>query len=132
MQVLMARKRGHERGGDERRTGRVGCSRGLAAIYASAATGNSEWVAWGADPNNMIPQGTSSYHNWEDRARIFEVPADERATLKVQLTEIKEALEWQIAQLEILGDEQPLSAAQADLVEPCKANDPNSGPEHTG
>jgi ParB/RepB/Spo0J family partition protein len=73
------------------------------------------------------------FHNWVDRARILEVPPDERATLKVQLTEIKEALEKQIAQLELMGDEQQSPpAAQADPVEPDKANDPNSGPEHAG
>lgn len=42
------------------------------------------------------------FYNWVGRTQVADVPADERATLKVQLTEIKEALEQQIAQLEQL------------------------------
>ena len=42
------------------------------------------------------------FYNWVGRARLTDVPADECTTLKVQLTQIKEALEKQIEQLEQL------------------------------
>ncbi len=42
------------------------------------------------------------FHNWVGRTRITDIPPDERATVRAQLTEIKEALERQLAELEQL------------------------------
>lgn len=42
------------------------------------------------------------FHNWVDRTRIADIPEDERATVRAQLTEIKEVLEKQLAELEQL------------------------------
>jgi hypothetical protein len=44
------------------------------------------------------------FHNWVDRTSIADVPPDERATVHRQITEIKEALEKQLAQLEQLDE----------------------------
>jgi ParB/RepB/Spo0J family partition protein len=44
----------------------------------------------------------TQFYNWVGRTHVSEVPSDERATLKVQLTEIRDALDKQIAELEQL------------------------------
>jgi ParB-like chromosome segregation protein Spo0J len=44
------------------------------------------------------------FYNWVGRTHIADVPPDERATVRAQLTEIKEALEKQLAELEQLQD----------------------------
>ncbi len=47
------------------------------------------------------------FHNWVGRTHVADIPEDERATVRAQLTEIKEALEKQLAELEQLqGDAQ--------------------------
>lgn len=57
------------------------------------------------------------FHNWVDRTRIADIPPDERATVQAQLTEIKEALEKQLAELEELRAstevEKPEESAEA-------------------
>lgn len=40
------------------------------------------------------------FHNWVGRAQIKDIPPDERATVRAQLTEIKEALEKQLKELD--------------------------------
>ncbi len=45
------------------------------------------------------------FYSWVGRTQVTDVPPDERATLQVQLTAIKEALEKQIAQLVHLQSE---------------------------
>ncbi len=45
------------------------------------------------------------FYSWVGRTQVTDVPPDERATLQVQLTAIKEALEKQIAQLAHLQSE---------------------------
>lgn len=85
----------------------------------SAHTGSGE----ASPPNGGRPGNTGrrssirfrwrpvqQFYNWVGRTQVADVPADERATLKVQLTEIKEALEQQIAQLEQLQDDGGSSA----------------------
>ena len=42
------------------------------------------------------------FHNWVGRTRVADIPEDERATVRAQLTEIKEVLEKQLAELEQL------------------------------
>lgn len=42
------------------------------------------------------------FHNWVGRTHVSDIPLDERATVRRQLTEIKEALERQLAELEQL------------------------------
>mgnify|MGYP000330098941 CR=1 FL=1 len=51
------------------------------------------------------------FHNWVGRTRIADIPADERATVQAQLTEIKEALEKQLAELEQLQEDAPADTA---------------------
>lgn len=46
------------------------------------------------------------FYSWVGRTQVTDVPPDERATLQVQLTAIKEALEKQIAQLAHLQSEE--------------------------
>ncbi len=60
------------------------------------------------------------FHNWVDRTRIADVPPDERATVRRQLTEIKEALEKQLAELEEL---QELQELQGDVRAEASAED---------
>lgn len=45
------------------------------------------------------------FHTWVGRTNVEDIPVDERASVRAQLTEIKEALEKQITQLERIGDE---------------------------
>ena len=52
------------------------------------------------------------FHNWVGRTQINDVPPDERATVRRQLTEIKDALEKQLAQLDQLEKGQPATQAQ--------------------
>ncbi len=40
------------------------------------------------------------FHNWVGRTHIRDIPPDERATVRVQLTEIKDALEKQLRELD--------------------------------
>jgi ParB/RepB/Spo0J family partition protein len=47
------------------------------------------------------------FHNWVDRTRVTDIPPDERATVQAQLTEIKEALEKQLAELRQLQGNEP-------------------------
>lgn len=47
------------------------------------------------------------FYNWVGRTRIADVPADERAQVRAQLTEIKDALEKQLAELEELQENSP-------------------------
>jgi len=47
------------------------------------------------------------FHNWVDRTRVTDIPPDERATVQAQLTEIKEALEKQLAELRQLQGAAP-------------------------
>lgn len=47
------------------------------------------------------------FHTWVGRTNVEDIPADERATVCAQLTEIKEALEKQITQLAQMGEEPP-------------------------
>jgi ParB/RepB/Spo0J family partition protein len=65
------------------------------------------------------------FYNWVGRTHVADVPSDERATLKAQLTEIKEALEKQITELEQLegGSEAGRNTAEqtthADVDQPA-------------
>ena len=47
------------------------------------------------------------FHNWVGRTRVTDIPPDERATVQAQLTEIKEALEKQLAELQQLQGNAP-------------------------
>jgi ParB/RepB/Spo0J family partition protein len=42
------------------------------------------------------------FHNWVGRTHVTDIPEDERATVRAQLTEIKEALEKQLTELDRL------------------------------
>lgn len=50
------------------------------------------------------------FHNWVGRTRVADIPPDERATVQAQLTEIKEALEKQLAELQQLQGDVPENA----------------------
>jgi hypothetical protein len=45
------------------------------------------------------------FYNWVGRTQVADIPFDERATVHAQLTEIKDALEKQLAELEQLPSE---------------------------
>lgn len=59
------------------------------------------------------------FHNWVGRTRVTDIPPDERATVQAQLTEIKEALEKQLAELQQL---------QGDVPENAPENAPGDAP----
>lgn len=61
------------------------------------------------------------FHNWVDRTRIADVPPDERATVRRQITEIKEALEKQLVQLEQMED---AATTPAEPAEPAGLAEP--------
>ena len=71
------------------------------------------------------------FYNWVGRTHIADVPPDERAQVRAQLTEIKEALEKQLAELEqlegVAGAEEP--GRQADTSMPVSAG---SAPGESG
>ncbi|MEO8286513.1 MAG: ParB/RepB/Spo0J family partition protein [Chloroflexota bacterium] len=53
------------------------------------------------------------FHNWVGRAQVLDVPPEERASLRAQLTEIKEALEKQITHLAQLDQLQAGSGGES-------------------
>jgi ParB/RepB/Spo0J family partition protein len=58
------------------------------------------------------------FHNWVDRTRIVDIPPDERATVRRQITEIKEALEKQLVELEQMEDEATTLREPVEPAEP--------------
>jgi ParB family chromosome partitioning protein len=60
------------------------------------------------------------FYNWVGRTHIADVPPDERAQVRAQLTEIKEALEKQLAELEMLDGTTRAESAE----EPADASVP--------
>jgi ParB/RepB/Spo0J family partition protein len=79
--------------GDERDTGTPsGAVRG----GDSTAAGRGARFRW---------RPVQQFYNWVGRTRVTDIPPDERATVRAQLTEIKEALEKQLAELDELGNE---------------------------
>ena len=59
------------------------------------------------------------FHNWVGRTRAADIPEDERVTVRAQLTEIKEALEKQLAELDQIGKSR--TAPPAPLTLPTQA-----------
>ena len=68
------------------------------------------------------------FHNWVDRTRIADVPPDERATVRRQLTEIKEALEKQLAELEQLQDDAQAETSPERQAESVSGENSSNSP----
>jgi hypothetical protein len=83
---------------------------------AGSAAGRRQLFRW---------RPVQQFYNWVGRTHVADVPSDERATLKAQLTEIKEALEKQITELEQLegGAAVPANTA-GDMVGQATAEQP--------
>ena len=68
------------------------------------------------------------FYNWVGRTHIADVPPDERAQVRAQLTEIKEALEKQLAELEQLeGRAEGAQGAQAPVDTSVPAGSASTG-----
>lgn len=55
------------------------------------------------------------FHTWVERTHIKDVPPDERASVRAQLTQIKEALEKQLTELELLEHEGTAPEGSSDV-----------------
>jgi ParB/RepB/Spo0J family partition protein len=52
------------------------------------------------------------FYTWVGRTRVTDIPVDERATMRVQLTEIKDALEKQLAELDRLSESEEVQTPE--------------------
>jgi ParB/RepB/Spo0J family partition protein len=83
------------RGGGEGAGSGRGDSRGItpSETRGSGGAGRKPMFRW---------RPLQQFSNWVERTQVSAIPADERATVRAQLTSIKEALEKQLAELEQL------------------------------
>lgn len=93
----------------------------LQGFIVSRGPGQDDFATQGSDSRRITPRGQGrtgsagtgsrqlfrwrplqQFYNWVGRTQVSDIPPDERATVRAQLTGIKEALEKQLTELEQL------------------------------